>query len=66
MSVVQTFTDLLKGCSLDDMKTLSSVLADHIANAEKVQNDPSLLIDYEPNLIVNGQELDSLFKLLKR
>ncbi len=62
MSVVQSFTDLLKGCSLDGMKTLSSVLADHIANAEKVQNDPSLLIDYEPNLIVNGQELDSLFK----
>ncbi len=61
MSAVQSFTDLLKVCSLQDMKTMSSVLADHIAHAEKVQNDPSVLIDYVPNFIVKGQDLDNLF-----
>ena len=60
MSVPPTFTEMVKGCCLVDMKAMSAVLLDHIADAEKIAKDPTLLVDFVPDFIVEEDLLGDI------
>ena len=57
---VEAFVDLLSRCSLKDLKFMSTVLASHIEHTERVENNPSLLIDYEPDFEI-GEALTDVY-----
>ena len=61
MSVPPAFTDIIKNCCIRDMKAMLDALHYHIDVAERVAENPALLVDFVPDFLLDdtlGQSVE--------